>query len=169
MLAFAGGASAFSLLGPFKADGTVPGLNWQTRGYGGHPAGLGYNLGGDIGGPMLPTEAYRWNVPTLTYAFDSTFLNYFGPEGVTAVEEAIAILNALPPASQMSATLSEFALDTKGQNGTAAASGLLDIKSYALAVMLEQMGLAAPERFVWNLRTRVAGNLATNYTVIQLN
>ena len=99
LLGFAGGASAFSLLGPFKVDASVQGLNWQARGFGGRPAGLGYNLAGDIGGPMLPTEAYRWNIPTITYAFDYSFLRYFGPEGVNAVEQAIGILNALPPAS----------------------------------------------------------------------
>src|SRR6185503_12056596 len=95
----------------------------------------------------------------------------FGPKGVAAVEEAIGILNALPPASQMSATLTEFPLDTKSQNGTAATLGLNDVKSFTLSILLEQMGLANPERFVWNLRTRETGTNPdfTNYTVIQLN
>src|SRR5262245_9783181 len=100
--------SGFSLLGPPKA--TAPN-NWQARGFGGRPAGLGYTLGGDIGGPMLATEAYRWNVPVITYAYDLTFLRYFGTNGVNAVEEAIGILNALPAATAMSPSLSEFPLD----------------------------------------------------------
>ena len=64
----------------------------------------------------------------------------------------------------------EFALDTKGENGTAAALGLLDLKSYTLAFLLEEMGLANPERFVWGLRGRfVFGGPTTNYSVVQLN
>jgi hypothetical protein len=168
LLGFASVASAFSLLGPFKAGANFPDP-WQGDGYDGRPNGLGYSLAGDIGGPMLPFEAYRWNVPTLTYAFDFTFLQYFGPQGVAAVEEAIAILNALPPASQMSATLSEFPLDSKAQNGTAATLGLLDVKSFTLATLLEEMGLANPERFVWGLRGRVTGQGFTNYSVLQMN
>lgn len=166
---FLGSAVAFSLLGPFKTDATFFGGDWQADGFGGQPEGLGYNLRFDIGGPMLPTEAYRWNTPVITYAFDLTFLRYFGTNGVAAVEEAMAILNALPPASKMSADLSEYPLDTKSENGTAAALGLLDIKSYALSLVLEELGLANPERFVWGLRARNTGQNFTNYSVIQLN
>jgi len=168
LLGFGGSAGAFSLLGPFKTGANFPDP-WQGTGYDGRPNGLGYSLAGDIGGPMLPFESYRWNVPTLTYAFDYTFLQYFGSQGVAAVEEAIAILNALPPASKMSATLSEFPLDTKAQNGTAATLGLLDVKSFTLATLLEEMGLANPERFVWGLRGRVTGQGFTNYSVLQMN
>lgn len=162
------GAGAFSLLGPFKGANFI-GEPWQADGFGDRTEGLGYSLVGDIGGPMFPTEAYRWNIPVITYAFDLSFLRYFGTNGVVAVEEAMAILNALPPASQMSADLGEYSLDTRGENGTAAALGLLDVKSYALATVLEEMGLANPERFVWSLRGRVTGQFTTNYSVIQLN
>src|SRR5690242_6916 len=108
LLGFAGGAGAFSLLGPFKIGANFAGEEWQGAPFDNRPQGLGYNLAGDIGGPMLPFEGYRWNVPVLTYAFDFTFLQYFGPQGVAAVDQAFAILNALPPASQMSPTLTEF-------------------------------------------------------------
>ena len=169
LLGFACGASAFSLLGPFKDGANGFADPWQGDGYDGRPNGLGYSLTGDIGGPMLPFEAYRWNVPILTYAFDYTFLQYFGPQGVAAVEEAFAILNALPPASQMSDTLSEFPLDSKSENSTATALGLIDVKSFTLSLLLEEMGLANPERFVWGLRGRQTGQGFTNYSVVQLN
>jgi hypothetical protein len=169
LLGLAGSAGAFSLLGPFKIAPNFAGDEWQGDGYAGRPQGLGYSLAGDIGGPMLPFEAYRWNVPVLTYAFDYSFLQYFGPEGVRAVDEAIAILNALPPASQMSATLTEFPFDTKHENGTAATLGLLDVKSLALSFLLEEMGLANPERFVWGLRGRATGPGFTNYSVVNMN
>lgn len=161
-------AGAFSLIGPFK-DARFDVEPWQDLGYGGQPRGLGYRLQGDIGGPMFPFEAYRWNIPVITYAYDFTFLRYFGTNGVAAVEEAIAILNALPPASRMSENLSEYPLDTRSANQMAAELGLRDVRSTALSVLLEQMGLANPERFVWGLRGRFTFQNTTNYSVIQMN
>jgi len=162
-------APAFALLGPFKGAGTVPGEPWQDPGFDGRPQGLGYSLAGDIGGPMFAHEAYRWSIPTITYAFNAPFLRFFGTNGVAAVEEAIAILNDLPPVTEMSPTLDEFPLDTKRENAQAAALGLLDLKSTALSFLLEEMGLANPERFVFGLRGRDAGQFFTNYSVIQMN
>jgi hypothetical protein len=46
---------------------------------------------------------------------------------------------------------------------------LLDLKSFTLSTLLEQMGLANPERFVWGLRGRATGPGFTNYTTINLN
>jgi hypothetical protein len=162
-------APAFALLGRFKGAGVVAGEPWQDPGFDGRPQGLGYSLAGDIGGPMFPHEAYRWNIPTLTYAFDSSFLRFFGTNGVAAVEEAMAILNALPSASEMSPTLDEFPLDTKRENAEAGALGLVDLKSHALTLMVEELGLANPERFVFGLRSRQAGQFFTNYAIIQMN
>src|SRR5579864_3591296 len=72
MLAFR--SQAFSLLGPFT--------DWMY-------ATNGYHLGYDIGGPMNINEGYRWNVPVVTYGFGKSFLDYFGSNGVAAVEGAI--------------------------------------------------------------------------------
>jgi hypothetical protein len=159
MVAMAPAVKAFSLLGPLKP--------WQdTR--------KGYNLPGDIGGPMGRDEEFRWNTPVLTYAFDKSFLEYFGVRGVEAIEAAFAILNALPPASEMSPNLTEFAqTDMLRRNHQAFALGLLDLKSVALERLVEQLGLADPVRWTWTLRglepRTVGGVTTTNYTVIQLN
>lgn len=151
-------ARAFSLLGIWDT--------WQT-------AEIGYQLGGDIGGPMGLTEGYRWNVPTITYAFDRSFLLYFGQRGVEEVEKAIAILNALPPASSLSSNLTEFPLDSKRVNYQAQALFLLDLKSAALENLVEILGLAEPERWAFCLRARqlqtVGQTTITNYLVIQRN
>jgi len=56
-------------------------------------------------------EEFRWNVPVLYYTFDASFLEYFGSNGVAAVDSAMRILNSLPKASDMSSDLSEFPLD----------------------------------------------------------
>lgn len=170
MVLAAPASRAFSLLGPFKdgANGVADG--WQAAGYGGLPGGLGYTLLYDIGGPMFLTEAYRWNVPTITYAFDESFIRYFGTNGMFAVRKAFDILNALPPCTAMSADLTEFPEEgTREVNNTAQALGLHDIKSLVLAAMMEQLGLANPQRFVWGLRSRTVIQGVTNYTVLPMN
>jgi len=163
-------AMGFSLIGQFK-NGATPN-DWQARGFGGRPAGLGYSLAGDVGGPMTPLEGYRWNVPILTYGFDESFIRYFGPAGEAAVSNAFQILNDLPPFTSMSADLSEFPTDSKqavSYNAQYGTVGLLDLKSQALAAILEHLGLAKPERFVWGLRGRITGNGFTNYSTVMLN
>lgn len=162
-------AFAFSLIGPFKdgANGVTEG--WHSPGFGGMPGGLGYSLQFDVGGPMFPTEAYRWNVPVITYAYDESFIRYFGSNGVYAVDRAFQILNELPAASQMTADLSEFPYDSRGVNNTAQALGMNDIKSQVLAVMTEQMGLANAERFVWGLRGRIVIGGTPFYSVVRMN
>lgn len=152
-LSLAANASAFSLLGPFAS--------WQT-------SALGFNLVGDIGGPMNLGEEYRFTVPVLTYGYDATFLNFFGSNGIVAMESAMSILNAIPAAGAMSASLAEFPVQALGPvNTTAASLQLIDIKSVAMATMVAQMGLASPERWVYTLRDRTIIQNTTNYTVVQ--
>ncbi|MGN6553358.1 MAG: hypothetical protein ACTHLW_06515 [Verrucomicrobiota bacterium] len=148
-------ASAFSLLGPFAS--------WQTT-------TLGYQVDADIGGPMNLTEEYRWNIKTISYGFDRTFIDYFGQRGVEEVNKAIAILNNLPAVSKMSPYLTEFPLDSRRENSRAVALNLIDLKSEALALLVEEMGLADPDRYTWCLRTRQTfpGDII-DYAVIMRN
>lgn len=78
---------------------------------------------GDIGGPMDITEGYRWNVPVVTYGFDKSFVGFFGPQGVAAVESAIKILNDLPPASTIVVT--NYPFDASRRNYVAASQSLI--------------------------------------------
>jgi hypothetical protein len=145
-------APAFSLMGPFTS--------WQTT-------AIGYQLIGDIGGPMNLSEEYRVTVPVLTYGFDATFLNFFGSNGVAAITAAMDILNTVPAASAMSSNLAEFPLQAIGPaNATAANLQVRDLKSAALSTMLGQLGLASPERWVFSLRDRTVIAGTTNYLVI---
>ena len=145
---------AFSLMGTFDT--------WQT-------VELGYQLGTDLGGPMNLGEEYRLNVPMLTYGFDESFLNYFGTKGVEEIEKALQTFNDLPAFSKMSAELSEYPLDTRRINHRASALYLYDLRSYVTAVMLEFLGLAPPERYVWTLRSRVVINDIPYYSVLKRN
>ena len=68
-------AIGFSLLGPINEP-------YQVQ-------DLGFDLPGDIGAPKNLSEEYRRNVPVLYYSFDQNFLEYFGSNGVWAVEQAL--------------------------------------------------------------------------------
>src|ERR1044071_4855620 len=105
MLAVGPWAMGFSLLGPGGAEG-IAAKQWQLPNSGWD---IGYNIGGlDIGAPVAPDEAYRLNIPVITYGYDERFLAFFGTNGVKAVDSAIQILNDLPGVSSMSEELTEF-------------------------------------------------------------
>lgn len=143
---------AFSLMGPYES--------WMTQ-------ANGFDQLGDIGGPMEFGSEYRWNVPVVTYAFDASFINYFGTNGVAAVESAIQTLNNLPPASQIDPTT--FPLNTTVTNSKAQANGLIDLKSEALSVLLNQMGLAQPQRFMFCVyASEVVGPVPTRVSLVVL-
>src|SRR5882762_5302188 len=74
-------AFGFSLLGPINEG-------FQT-------GDLDYAVPGDVGAPKNLGEEYRVTTPVLYYAFDEAFLDYFGSNGVHAVEQALAVLNNL--------------------------------------------------------------------------
>lgn len=171
-------ASGFSLLGPLSSD--PGGEAWQVR-------RLGYSdgevlLNGAIGSPKNLTHEYRWNTPIITYGFDPTFINYFGTNGMAAVDAAMEIMNSLPDLSTLSQELTEYPLegqfgatttfrDSRRVNFTAQALNLIDMKSMTLGYLVEQLGLASPERWTWTLRGRevIGEPPVTNFSVIMRN
>lgn len=171
ILALAGGQQAvraFSLGGPIANGGDA----WQVP-------DIGYGLGGDIVAPKKLGEGYRINCQTMYYACDANFLNFFGSNGVVAINQAYDIINtSLTNNSQRtvngySSGLTEFPLDSLSYNYQASALGLTDLKSFTLGEMMEQMGLAQPDRWVWTLHDRYlpSGAQCPNYEylVVQRN
>ncbi|MCS7090829.1 MAG: Ig domain-containing protein [Verrucomicrobiota bacterium] len=142
LLAVGANMYAFSLLGPVNEAYQVP--------------AIGYNLPSvaDIGAPKNLGEEYRWNLPVVYYAYDASFLDYFGSNGVAALEQAIAHFNGLRNVSSYSPDLTEFPLEVVRYNYRAQALGLLDLKSIAMHLILEELGLAEPVRWTWCLRDR---------------
>ncbi len=143
---------AFSLLGPVQP--------WMQ-------SSNGVINSGDIGGPMCISNEYRWNVPALTYGFDQSFSNYFGTNGIAAVESAIQILNDLPPASQIA--LTNYPFSSQHINFAAQSQNLNDLKSETLSLLLEHLGLAQPKRYMfviqqWN-PILTNGNLYTSNSI----
>src|SRR5438445_13457910 len=121
------GAFGFSMLGPFDSW-QVTQLGYQTGFLGfnePHPPGV---IDLPLGGPMNLGEEYRWNIPVLYYSFDQDFLDYFGSNGVYAVDQAMAILNSVTNVSSYSRELSEVPLEATRINYRAHALGLWDLK-----------------------------------------
>ncbi len=133
-------AHGFSLMGPFNQP-------WQT------PT-IGYNLPGDIGGPHNLGEEYRWNTPTIYYAFNQNFTDYFGSNGVWAVDQAAGIFNGLTNFSRYSPALSEIPTSIRRINPTAQTLHLYDLKTVSIFLMLEELGLTDSERYVFTLHDR---------------
>lgn len=133
-------ASGFALLGPVNEAFQVP--------------VIAYDLGGDIGAPKNIGEEYRWNRPTLYYAFDEQFLTFFGSNGVVAVEQAIAVMNGVTNVSSYTPDMYELPLEAKRVNFRAQALTLYDLKSSALNLLVEHLGLAEPERWIWCIHNR---------------
>lgn len=131
-----------------KPSGALVGDSWQTP-------SIGYGLAGDVNAPKNIGQAYRHNTPNMYYACDANFVGFFDANnttnGTAAIDAAFAILNGLTNVDQYSSQLSEFPFDTLKYNYSAQALGLTDLKSAALYFTLEQLGLAAPERYVWTL------------------
>ena len=147
-------ARAFSLLGQFES--------WMTVTNGFYPSDED-----EIGGPMCISNEYRWNVPVVTYGFDKSFLDYFGSNGVAAVESTINVLNNLPPTSQNDP--SNYATDVTYYNYTAQSQGLIDLKSETLYLLVEHLGLAPPSVGVFCLKDFWFTNGVINGDVLRRN
>lgn len=140
-------AGAFALLGPPGVGGD----GWQTAALAFQP------LPGFDTLPEAPKnlgEEYRRNMPTLYYAFDANFLDYFGSNGVAAVEQAISVFNNLTNVSDYTTSLSEFPFSTKRENFRAELLGLTDLKSETMQLLIEQLGASDPERYTWIIHGR---------------
>ena len=72
-------ADAFVLIGP--ADDA----EFQNRN--------DWNYTDPWGAPKDIKRFFRWNLPDFTYSFDASFVGYFGPEGIDAVNDAFNVIN----------------------------------------------------------------------------
>jgi hypothetical protein len=156
-------ASAFSIWGPAETWQTTA-LDYVSRVFYGDT---------ELGGPKNIGEGSRVNDGIVTYAYDETFLTYFGSDGVKAVDAAFNVLNSLPAVTSSSSPSLEQFLTQGNQriNYSAQSINLLDLKSVVMWAMLEHMGLIG-ETHVFDLGSRVAIAGETcefDYFVIQRN
>jgi hypothetical protein len=152
-------ARAFVPIGPFNEPWQIP--------------VLGYDIADDVGGPKNLNDEYRWGVPVIYYGFDQSFLNFFGAQGVQAIEAAMAVYNGLQPVSSYDVGLTTFPTRVRRVNFSAQAQSLLDLKSTTMENLAEQLGLAEPERYAWCLHMRHVGPGGcpndVSYLVVQRN
>jgi hypothetical protein len=154
------GALGFSLLGPRDT--------WQLNTLGYDPR----SAGEDLGGPKNLGEEWRWTLPTITYGYDASFIDFFGTNGIAAIESAINLYNRDLTNSLMAMTdadLRKRPLNVRRIHSTAQSLGLLDLKSEAMGLLAEQLGLADSERYTWAIRARAVRANITNYTIIKRN
>ena len=146
-------AAAFSMLGPGESWQDIT-MGYQKFHYITYPSSGWVIHGNDFAWhPQNWGEEFRWNNKVLYYACDQSFLDYFGAEGVAAVDAAVAVFNNLPNASD--ADLNQFPLEASRINYTAAALHLYDLKSTIMELLIERLGLIDPERWTWCIRARV--------------
>lgn len=148
--------AAFSLLGPLEP-------------YQQEVIGYGFS---DLGGPHDFRQEFRRNTPVMYYSMDENFLGFYGANGSNAVVQAFAILNALTNVSSFTSDLSEFPLEAHQINYAAQALNLTDLRSIILTELIENLGLAEPERFTWTLHDREPGTacpVTAIYSVIKRN
>ncbi len=175
LLVFASqGAWAFSLVGPLPAYSGVPsgfGDFWEINQIGFNPLANSsappYILDPLLVGPKNLGEEYRRNTPVMYYACDASFLNYFGSNGMAAVDGAFNMLNNVFTNNPTGLTngldgydtaLSAIPLQALSLNYQAFGAGLLDLKSETLAMLMEQLGLADAIRYTWVIHNRYTGN-----------
>jgi hypothetical protein len=137
-------AGAFAFIGPLEA--------WQIPANGFNPN----PFDGLLAGPHNLGEEFRRNTPVMYWACDQNFLDYFGSNGVRAVEQAYSVFNAVSNVSSYSLDLSEWPLESQRHNFEAQALNLYDVRSFTMQVMMEQLGLSQPERYTYVLHNRAA-------------
>lgn len=161
----------FALKGPFENyQVNVIGYRWDSY-FNGIPGGVvGYS---DDGGPHNIGEEFRRNTPVMYYAFDANFLEFFGSNGVAAVDQAYMVMNSLTNISEYSGDLSEFPLTSQRINYQAQNLFMTDLKSMTMHLMMNQLGLDSPDRYTWTLHDRnttpVPCPLGNSYLVVMRN
>ena len=149
---------------PIEPVGSAPDT-WQTPANGFNPdTTLPYGIGSPLNtGPANFGEEYRPNSQVWVYSVDAPFLDFFGSNGVVAVDNTFTILNnsfcytnAIATnglgVDGFSPSLSEMPDYSQHRNTTAYGLGLTDLKSSLLYMMMPHLGLEQPDRYVWVLR-----------------
>ena len=159
-LAITASSHAFVLVGP--ADPAE-----QTLAFGGTPV-TSANISDELGGPKQLDEFFRWNCPDLTYGFDQSFIQFFGQEGINAVDDAMRSINDyfLPEdgsyAGVSSLNLAKHGFgrnyNTAWLNATAANENLIDLKSLTLGMMVNYLGLGNPYRYAFTATNSLVPN-----------
>ena len=140
-----------------------------------------FNFTDDMGAPRDIKQFFRWNIPNLTYSFDASFVNFFGLDGINAVNEAFGVVNDFfAPTDGAYSGVTALDLvshgfrsnyNTTAVNVTAQNAQVMDVKSLVLGMLLNNMGIGNPHRHAYSINS-VSTNLAGtqwNFNVLLRN
>ena len=180
-------ANAFVLMGPSDPwMGPAPGgvnnqfppyseltLQWHNQSSGVASANVGDTL---YGTPKDKFRFFRLNTPYLTYGFHESFVQYFGAEGVEAIDDAMRVINDFfIPEDGSYRGMSELDLIKHGfsgnfatwwRNQTAANQNLIDLKSLTLGIVVNRLGLGNPHRYAFTAYGVDTTTTATTFQAI---
>ncbi|MDP7012137.1 MAG: hypothetical protein QF685_12245 [Verrucomicrobiota bacterium] len=162
--------SAFSLIGP-NNPANFNAANYYTGGFAANAA-TSTPLNGVVeqgflnhmdpmGWPVPIKQFYRWNWPELWYAFDSTFIRYFGQDGMQAVHNAFEVLgDYFEPQDKSYSGVSSMDLmkefdqhfSTWKINPSAVSENVYDMETMVLGLLVNHMGLGNPHRHCFTIR-----------------
>lgn len=124
--------------------------------------GVDFNITDDLGGPKELKTFFRWNMPYLTYSFDLSFVQYFGIEGMEAVNDAFRVINDFfipEDGSYSGVSTMDFARDgflsnynTAWVNTTAQNQQIIDLKSIVLGMVVNHIGVGNPHRYAFTIK-----------------
>jgi len=160
---------AFSLIGPLN-PGVAINANYYT--FSPAPAGAPTPPGGTtdqgfvnhvdpMGWPVPIKEFYRWNWPELTYAFDSTFVRFFGHNGMQAIHNVFEVLNDYyePQDNSYNGVSSMDLIREYDQhfstwkfNPSANVNNIYDMETMVLGLLVNHLGLGNPHRHCFTIR-----------------
>ena len=112
---------------------------------------------------------FRWNTPSFVYSFDASFVNYFGLEGMEAVDDAFAVVNEFyvnedyQGVSQLDLAKHGFLgnHNTTWINSSAENAQIIDIKSLVLGMLVNQLGLGNPHRWAFSITAQRTNSIGS--------
>ena len=158
-LLFPGIVNGFTLIGPGSplvnpTSATFANVNMATD---------------PMSSPRRIKEFYRWHFPVLTYAYDSTFVRFFGHNGMNAVSNSFRILNDyFEPEDKGYSGVSHLKLieeydghfKTWFFNPSANVGNVTDMQSMTLGLLVNHLGLGNPHRACYMIEDIIGLNLA---------
>ncbi len=158
---------------PFLLDPLVTGPKNLGEGYRRNTPGMFYAFDATFGdffgsnGEFAVQQAFDLVNGVMNGQTNKALYLYSPNNGILGDTNGAPAITLFPTNSldRYSAALTEFPFNSEGENYTASALGLLDIKSETMPILMEQLGLADSVRYVWALRNRYTGVIGESCTV----
>ena len=130
-----------------------------------------------MGRPVRVKEFYRWNYPKFTFAYDSTFVRFFGHNGMNAVSNSFRVMNDFfVPEDGRYKGVSQLQLISEYEghfrtwyfNPSANVGNVTDIQSMTLGLLVNQLGLGNPHRYCFVIEDIMGVNVANSTGTFQI-